>query len=549
MRVATTLASIVALVMLFYWGELIFRESLSQVYAARVHGLSLALADHVRQEELGRILSRFAEFADVRRVTLSSLDPPRTIAHAGTTEAPATVAAGIPGPSTHRASVLTARTARVETGLRLYDVAAPAGDLWLSAEFDTAPVFANYRGLQFVAALGFLGILVIGGLARTYFLRRELFAPLDTIFGVLQRRMDGDREVRVPAGVSGEFDRLATALNEGFDRLGALEQLRQEREAELKRAVCELAAQDSLLQFSSRATGYFMWECGRDLRLRYITAGVEPMLGYRVEESIGQSLPEFLDRHEIRPAPGSAAVGEAASERDFVDATIRRVVEDGQTAQDVRWTLTHRDGHPVDVTTTCVPLYDDAGGICAMLGVTTDITKRRRTEEILAESSRFQAVGQLTGGLAHDFNNMLGVVIGNLELLQPRVADDSVGAARVAAALDAALRGAQVSRRLLSVARRPDPDVEARELNSDIEELLPLLRTTAGATIAVAWQRWEGPVAVSLEADGFANALLNLVVNARDALEGVVDPRIDVALRRARFAVDEDPLLAATVAG
>jgi signal transduction histidine kinase len=95
------------------------------------------------------------------------------------------------------------------------------------------------------------------------------------------------------------------------------------------------------------------------------------------------------------------------------------------------------------------------------------------------------------------------------------------------------------------VARRPDPDVEARELNSDIEELLPLLRTTAGATIAVAWQRWEGPVAVSLEADGFANALLNLVVNARDALEGVVDPRIDVALRRARFAVDEDPLLAA----
>jgi PAS domain S-box-containing protein len=156
-------------------------------------------------------------------------------------------------------------------------------------------------------------------------------------------------------------------------------------------------------------------------------------------------------------------------------------------------------------------------GEMLILSVAEDISDKCKAEFRLAQAQKMDAIGQLTGGLAHDFNNMLGVIIGNLDLLLDRLDGDSVARARVDTALMAALRGADLTRALLSVARTQSVMAEPVDLNARLGELLPLLRHTAGPNIDINMRLTDGPV-VQIDSGGLASTLLNLVINARDAM-------------------------------
>jgi PAS domain S-box-containing protein len=157
-------------------------------------------------------------------------------------------------------------------------------------------------------------------------------------------------------------------------------------------------------------------------------------------------------------------------------------------------------------------------GETLVLSVAEDISEKRKAEFQLAQTQKMDAIGQLTSGLAHDFNNMLGVIIGNLDLLTDDVAFDSAAKARVDTALMAAWRGADLTRTLLSVARAQAVTTKATDLTARLNELLPLLRHTAGPNIDLSIECGTSAIVVQVDSGGMASTLLNLVINARDAM-------------------------------
>jgi signal transduction histidine kinase/ActR/RegA family two-component response regulator len=148
---------------------------------------------------------------------------------------------------------------------------------------------------------------------------------------------------------------------------------------------------------------------------------------------------------------------------------------------------------------------------------------RRETEDTLRQSQRLDAVGQLTGGIAHDFNNLLTIIVGNLDTMQRRIAQEaSELAAKLKEPLDHALQGArsaaQLTHRLLAFSRRQALEPKRVDLNSIVQGMSDLLRRTLGETINVETVLAGGLWPVYADANQLENAVINLAVNARDAM-------------------------------
>ncbi len=147
-----------------------------------------------------------------------------------------------------------------------------------------------------------------------------------------------------------------------------------------------------------------------------------------------------------------------------------------------------------------------------------DLTERRELEQRLRQAQRMEAVGQLTGGIAHDFNNLLGVIVGNLELLERPVSADPRAQKRVKAALFAAERGAELTRQLLAFSRRQALEAEVVNVNALIDEMAGMLRRTLGEAVVLAVQHNAALWPTRIDPVQFEAAILNLTLNARDAM-------------------------------
>jgi len=145
-----------------------------------------------------------------------------------------------------------------------------------------------------------------------------------------------------------------------------------------------------------------------------------------------------------------------------------------------------------------------------------DRTVRQGLEEALLHSQKMKAVGQLTGGLAHDFNNLLAVIIGSLELVSP----DSTEMPRISRALKAAGRGALLTQRLLAFSRKQALHPQAVEMQPLLENLAELMRHSLPATLTLSIEAQSPAWAAWIDVGQLENAIINLVMNARDAMEG-----------------------------
>ena len=161
------------------------------------------------------------------------------------------------------------------------------------------------------------------------------------------------------------------------------------------------------------------------------------------------------------------------------------------------------------------------GGNHAFVGIVRDLTERREAEtqrEQLRQSQKMEAVGQLTGGLAHDFNNLLAIIIGNLDMLREIRADDPVTDELVRDALDSALRGADLTRRLLAFARRQPLQPERVDINEVIGAIVRLLTRTLGENITIEMSLAANVWPVQIDRAQFEAVIANLATNARDAM-------------------------------
>ncbi|WP_273289739.1 CHASE3 domain-containing protein [Methylorubrum populi] len=171
------------------------------------------------------------------------------------------------------------------------------------------------------------------------------------------------------------------------------------------------------------------------------------------------------------------------------------------------------DGHHLEIRRTPMP---DGGFVLTI----SDMTKRAQAEGVLREAQKMQAIGQLTGGIAHDFNNLLQVILGNLEFVRAKLDGDAKLQQRVERAAWAAQRGATLTGQLLAFARKQPLAPAAIDLAATMPDLIPLLRRTLGEHIEVRYVETAGLWPAMADAAQLESAVLNLALNARDAMPG-----------------------------
>jgi signal transduction histidine kinase len=213
---------------------------------------------------------------------------------------------------------------------------------------------------------------------------------------------------------------------------------------------------------------------------------------------------------------------------DTISADVDRAMAGERISYEYR--LTGRDGEPACARSTLVPDIAPDGSVLGCYVHSMDVTEQRRTQAALAQAQKMEAIGQLTGGLAHDFNNMLTVVIGNLVALKENHPDDPLTENFVEPAMHAANRGAELIRRLLGFARRQPLEPEPVEVNELILGMSKLIRRSLPSTIAVSTASREPCLVAMVDAHQLENALLNLALNARDAMPNGGELRIESSL-------------------
>jgi signal transduction histidine kinase/ActR/RegA family two-component response regulator len=180
--------------------------------------------------------------------------------------------------------------------------------------------------------------------------------------------------------------------------------------------------------------------------------------------------------------------------------------------------VTGPDGKERVYLTEGRPVVDADGVIRRIAGTSQDVTERRLIERTLAQSQKMDAIGQLTGGMAHDFNNMLGVIIGNLDLVKPLLGADALASDLCAEARDGAVRCADLIRRLLAFARRQSLRPEQMDVNLLVSDVSRMLGRTLGEHIALTLELDAALWPVRVDVSQLEAALINLATNARDAM-------------------------------
>ena len=259
-----------------------------------------------------------------------------------------------------------------------------------------------------------------------------------------------------------------------------------------------------LSDFAEAGSDWF-WEMGPDLRFSYQSERYYEITGFRTKDIVGKTRAEL-----------AGAAGLAAEEEKW--RAHFAVQEARQSFSNFEFSFAVPDGSDRHVRISGLPVFTADGAFAGYRGTGTDITAHQRLEEQLNQAQKMEAVGQLTGGVAHDFNNLLAIIMGNLELLLARTVDDDTLTRFASRALGATQRGADLTHRLLAFSRRQPLQPVAIDINQLVTGMRDLLVRTLGETIdvelMVSGELWH----CDADPGQLENAILNLSINARDAM-------------------------------
>jgi len=308
-------------------------------------------------------------------------------------------------------------------------------------------------------------------------------------------RFWGSAVVHVIRNADGELEGFAKVTRDITERRSAHETLR-----------------DSERQFRllvSNVTDYALYMLDPNGIITSWNAGAERIKGYTADEVIGQHFSRFYTERDRAAGIPTRALYTAATEGRF-ETEAWRVRKDGT----LFWASVVLD-----------PIRDENGDLVGFAKITRDITERRDAQMALQEAQaqrahaqKMDALGQLTGGVAHDFNNLLMVVGGHVQTILKGAADDPK-LMRAARAIElAAHRGATLTRQLLTFARRQPSNPVVVELGERIEAFRAMLSSSTGETARLITTVDPGVWTVKVDASELELALVNIVLNARDAM-------------------------------
>ncbi|MBZ4024100.1 hybrid sensor histidine kinase/response regulator [Rhodobacter sp. TJ_12] len=392
-----------------------------------------------------------------------------------------------------------AETALAAAGARAAELNAAVDSRVLAASRTTAKVTQDLRDTilarttQFAAIA--LGVILVAGGVSYLLVIRPLSANLAGVTRAMTRLAAGDRNAQVPgANRHDEIGDLASAF-----------MVFRENSAQMEKLDRELAERSNLLlaTFETMKDGFSVFD--RDRRLVAFN-------------------PEYLRLHEFTEAEVSEEPSIEVLNQKLEARGVQAFTPDG-TPLDLnalaqerlilseRHELRFPSGRVLELRSNPIP----QGGFAT---IHMDVTESRATQSQLLHAQKLETVGQLTGGLAHDFNNILAVIIGNFNILMRELAEVPTLQARAERGLSAANRGAALINRLLTFSRRQRLAPEDVALDALVHGMVDLLQSSLGSGVHLVTDLAEDLPNVRVDPGQLENALMNLAVNARDAMEG-----------------------------
>jgi PAS domain S-box-containing protein len=250
-------------------------------------------------------------------------------------------------------------------------------------------------------------------------------------------------------------------------------------------------------------------EWNSEFRLARWSRRAEELFGWRQEELLGRHPSDWKFVHE--------------EDAESVNAVMQRLLSGAEPRSVSRNRNYTKDGRVLHTEWYNSVLLRRDGGLDSILSLVLDVTARVEADDarkILAQSQKLDAIGQLTAGIAHDFNNLLTVILGNLQLLERQAAGHAAMAKRLRTAANAALRGSDLIKRLLAFSRRQVLSPARVDVAALVRESVELFRRTLGEDISVRTTLADDLWVVEIDAHELETALLNLAINARDAMPG-----------------------------
>jgi len=247
--------------------------------------------------------------------------------------------------------------------------------------------------------------------------------------------------------------------------------------------------------------------------ITYVNPAFERVYGYTRKEALGKT-PRILK---------GGTITREQYEKFWLDLLSGRSVR-------LELVNKSKEGRFVTMDVSVNPIFEGAGNITGFIAVQKDITERKKMEEEkrtlqqqLFQSQKMESIGTLAGGIAHDFNNILGIILGHASFIQPGDVDRETLSASSGAITKAVQRGANLVRQILTFARKTDTAMEPVNVNTTIEELAKMLRETFPKTTEIALQLDKTIPLITMDHTQLHQALLNLCVNARDAMNDPSD--------------------------
>jgi len=235
----------------------------------------------------------------------------------------------------------------------------------------------------------------------------------------------------------------------------------------------------------------------------YWNRAAQELYGWRSTEALGRDI--------MTLTPGL----QSGAQAEEVMVTLR---------QGESWTgefsARHKDGSPLQVLVSNAPVMDEHGDLVGIIGVSSDVSILKNLEAQVRQSQKMGALGRLAGGIAHDFNNILTVIQGHTEILLDDLSEDSRLRGDIQEVLDATQRATHLTRPLLALSRQQVLDLRIQDLRESTRRIRPMLRRLVPSRIVLSFELAGDPEWIKADVSQLGQVILNLVVNAADAIKG-----------------------------
>jgi len=258
-----------------------------------------------------------------------------------------------------------------------------------------------------------------------------------------------------------------------------------------------------------------------DGSLSYISPRWKQILGHEESEVLGRFFIDF--------AP--------PEDHPFLVRVFKEVRNHKKNVENVHWHYFKKDGECLFFLGSAAPLYDEEGRVTGMIGMARDVTKHKRVEEQLLQSQKMESIGNLAGGIAHDFNNLLGGILGYATFVKRKLSTRDKIYQSIEAIERSAQRAAELTKQLLGFARRGKYQVKPIECNALIREIVLILQRTIDRRIAIDVDPDPNLSVIEGDEAQIQQALMNICINARDALPK--GGTIKIASRNQRLTPDQ----------